>query len=162
MTTAEPGPSAEAAARHFDARDREEIVEDWMAIQLLTERQMYQLLRGPLAQKVRRLSLLELDVITQLDPQGERASDLAKTLRVDGSSLRPVVDRLVRRGLLLRQGRGQAGRIQRTEQAEQLISLLRQAQADLLVGIFAKMPAELQGRTIDLMQALTPAPAPSA
>ncbi|HVC22257.1 MAG TPA: hypothetical protein VNH82_02325 [Candidatus Dormibacteraeota bacterium] len=143
------------------AGDREAILDDWMAIQLLTERQMYRLIRGRLAQRLRRLSLFELDVITQLAPDGQTAADLAGSLVADLRNVRSAVSRLLRRGLLVRQGRGASAAIQRTDEADQLIEMLRQAQAELLLGIFAKMPPDLQGRTIDLMQAMTP-PAPGS
>lgn len=143
------------------AGDRETILDDWMAIQLLTERQMYRLIRGRLAQRLRRLSLFELDVITQLAPDGQTAADLAGSLVADLRNVRSAVSRLLRRGLLVRQGRGASAAIQRTDEADQLIEMLRQAQAELLLGIFAKMPPDLQGRTIDLMQAMTP-PAPGS
>lgn len=139
--------------------DREAILDDWMAIQLLTERQMYRLIRGRLAQRLRRLSLFELDVITQLEPGGQTASDLAGSLGTDLGEVRSATSRLLRRGLLVRQGRGAGAPIQRTGEADQLIEMLRQAQAELLLSIFAKMPSDLQGRTIDLMQAMIP-PAP--
>ncbi|MGC1185367.1 MAG: hypothetical protein WBA31_09485 [Candidatus Dormiibacterota bacterium] len=159
MSGSELSAAGETTESPLAAGDRDAILDDWMAIQLLTERQMYRLIRGRLAQRLRRLSLFQLDVITQLDSQGQTAADLAGSLVADTGEVRSAISRLLRRGLLVRQGRGAAATIRRTDEAEQLIKMLRQAQAELLLGIFAKMPPDLQGRTIDLMQAMTP-PAP--
>lgn len=144
--------------RRLEARDRAAIVDEWMAVQLLTERQMYGLLRGPLAQRLRQLSLLELDVITQLEEGGQSALALAATLQVDDRTLQPATDRLLRQRLLARQGRGGEAPLRRTADADQLVALLRHARADLMVGILRRMPAQLQGRTMELMQALLPTP----
>ncbi|HEY6538599.1 MAG TPA: hypothetical protein VI138_06115 [Candidatus Dormibacteraeota bacterium] len=145
-----PGPPSEAS-------EREAMVEQWMAVQLLTERQMYQLLHSQEAKSVRNLTLLELDLITQLSPGGETSTSLAASLQLGADSIRAAAERLIRRGLLSRRGRGRSALLERTEAAEQVIALLRQAQVDLLVEIFGRMPAELQERTIGLLQAMTAA-----
>lgn len=148
----------DARRSQLESRDRAEILDEWMATQLLTERQMYRLLQGPWAERLRKLSLLELDVITQIAANGQTVQALASTLKTDPAGLGKVTARLVRQRLLARQGRGAAAVLVRTEGADQVISLMRQAQGKLLVGIFRKMPTDLQGRTIKLMQALAPPP----
>ncbi|MGH7691140.1 MAG: hypothetical protein ACRENY_08860 [Candidatus Dormibacteria bacterium] len=143
-----------SSRRLTDTHDPEAIVEEWMALHLLTERQLHHLLRGPLARRLRGLRLRELDVITQLHPAGQHPAEIATMLQVTPEDVRPLINHLVRQRFLSREGRGATAMIRRSEEADQLILMLREAQAELVARIFRRIPPEFQNQTMELLAAM--------
>jgi DNA-binding MarR family transcriptional regulator len=147
-----PKPISVAAA----ADDREHLVDLWMAAQLLIERRFYRALGKTSGRRMRLVTLLELDALTQLPDEGATAKDIATTLGVDLTVARGAVRNLVRRSLLLRE-RALDGRrlIRRTPQADSLIELIHDTQAGLMMEVLEKLSPDLQQGLLELMKAGT-------
>jgi DNA-binding MarR family transcriptional regulator len=145
---------AEALAAQSD--DREDVVDLWMAAQLLIERRFYRTLGTTSGRRMRLVTLLELDALTQLSDGGESVEAIATTLGVDMTVARGAVRNLVRRSLLLRE-RASDGRrlVRRTQQADTLIQLIRETQAGLLMNVLEKLNPDLQQGLLELMKSGT-------
>ena len=146
---ADSGP----ADRSSGAVDTADIVERWMGAQLMLERQYFQRLGQHAGRQLRLLSLLEMDALTQLSPEGQTVADLANTLDVAPALAKAVVDRLVRRRLVRRR-RGPRGTwlVHRTERADEVIRVLLRTQSGLLESVLGRMDPELRTRVLELMR----------
>jgi DNA-binding MarR family transcriptional regulator len=134
--------------------DREDVVDLWMAAQLLIERRFYRALGKTSGRRMRLVTLLELDALTQLSAEGETVDDVATTLGVDLTVARGAVRNLVRRSLLLREpGSDGRRRVRRTPQADALIELIRETQAGLVMDVLEKLSPDLQQGLLELMKA---------
>jgi DNA-binding MarR family transcriptional regulator len=129
------------------------IVERWMGAQLMLERQYFQRLGQQAGRQLRLLSLLEMDALTQLSPDGETVAELAGTLDVAPAMAKAVVERLVRRKLVRRR-RGPKGAwtVHRTERADEIIQILVRTQSGLLESVLGRMDPELRQRVLELMR----------
>jgi hypothetical protein len=94
-------PEPKSLATESD--DREDVVELWIAAQLLIERRFYRAVGKTSGPRMRLVTLVELDALTQLSDEGETLEDIATTLGVDLTVARTAVRNLVRRSLLLRE-----------------------------------------------------------
>ena len=99
-------PEPKSLATESD--DREDVVDLWIAAQLLIERRFYRAVGKTSGPRMRLVTLVELDALTQLSDEGETLKDIATTLGVDLTVARAAVRNLVRRSLLLRE-RGSDG-----------------------------------------------------
>ena len=132
--------------------DTAELVERWMVAQLRLERQYFQHLGTDGGRRLRLLSLLEMDTLTQLPDSGLPVSEVAQLLDVKPPVARAVVTRLARRGLVRRlRGLDRTWTVHRTERADDLIRTLRRAQAGLIGSILGTLDAELRDRLVGLM-----------
>ena len=143
----------EPADRGSGALDTADIVERWMGVQLMLERQYFQRLGQHAGRQLRLLSLLEMDALTQLSPDGQTVADLANTLDIAPTLAKAVVERLVRRKLVRRRrGPGGAWLVHRTERADEVIRVLLRTQSGLLETVLGPMDPELRARVLGLMR----------
>ena len=129
-----------------------DIVERWMRAQLLLERRYFRAMGRAANRREQLLSLLEMDIITQLPDEGAAASAIATEHRASAGEVRLAVNRLARRGLLRRERRGRAGVVVRTSAADDLIELIRSAQVDLMTSVLSQLDRDLQERLLNLME----------
>ena len=139
-----------------ESDDREDVVDLWMAAQLLIERRFYRALGKTSGRRMRLVTLLELDAITQLSDGGDTVEAIATTLGVELTVARGTVRNLVRRSLLLRERTSDGQRlVRRTEQADTLIQLMRETRAGLLMNVLEKLNPDLQQGLLELMKSGT-------
>lgn len=128
------------------------LVDLWMASQLLLERSYFRYLGDSGGRRLRLLTLIELDTVTQLDDAGQTAAAIAESLRVDLATARKVINRLARRGLVRRQrASDKQWMVLRTEAADQLIAMLRRTQIDLVSSVLDRLDVRLRTALVDLM-----------
>ncbi|MGH7641100.1 MAG: hypothetical protein ACREN7_07195 [Candidatus Dormibacteria bacterium] len=139
-----------------DSRDA--TLDHWHMAALASERQAYELLHDPYSRQLMRLSLLQLDLITQLPEAGGSVAEMAEAVPLDKGAVSLEVTRLVRRGLLRRQRTGGRVWVQRTESGDQVMEALRSLRRRLLANMMEKIPPSLQPRMAQLMAALAPSP----
>ena len=146
---AEPQP----ANATLTAADTSAIVERWMGAQLVLERQYFQRLGQQAGRRLRLLSLLEMDALTQLSEDGQTVAELAEVLDVKPDHAKAVVDRLVRRKLVRRR-RGPKGSwiVVRTDRANEMIQILLRTQSGLLESVLGMMDRQLRERVLELMK----------
>lgn len=129
------------------------LVERWMTAQLALEREYFRVFGRVSTRRERLLTLNELDIISQLPDAGSTAAEIATDLNLEPEVVRRTVARLVRRGLLARQLRGgRASRVVRTPAADDLISVFKTAQTDLMASLLSRLEPDLQHRLLRLME----------
>lgn len=125
-----------------------------MTAQLALEREYFRAFGRVSTRRERLLTLNELDIISQLPDAGATVAEIADNLSLEPDVVRRTVARLVRRGLLARELRGgRARRVVRTPAADELITIFRTAQTDLMASLLSRLGPDLQHRLLRLMEA---------
>jgi len=131
-----PRPSAEAT------------VTRWMNAQIMLERRFMRALGGRLQHELAGLTLLELDAVVQLPPEGSTVAEMAASLGMPEAEARALVTRLVRRRYLHRDRA--AGRVVAAARGEQLHAAIRAGQAEVLEYLFINLSGDLRQRMFQL------------
>lgn len=128
------------------------MAERWMVAQLHLERQYFQHLGTTAGRRLRLLSLLELDTLTQLPDSGLPLPKVAGLLEIDLPVARAVVTRLARRGLVRRiRGSDRTWAVHRTDKADDVIRMLQRTQAGLIGTVLVSLDTDLRDRLMRLM-----------
>lgn len=132
--------------------DAADLVDRWMRAQLLLERQYFRAMGRNASRRERLLTLLEMDIITQLPEEGATSTAIASTHGVSTAEARLALNRLARRGMLERQRRGRVWVLVRTAAADNLIQLILGIQADLMASVLKRLNPDLQAGLLRLME----------
>ncbi|HUY98363.1 MAG TPA: hypothetical protein VMW47_12225 [Verrucomicrobiae bacterium] len=144
MPTTAPDPRGEAD----DDAGLAPVVDRWLVTQARLERRFSDALGGRLRRHLASVTLLELDAITQLPADGLTPEQLGASLGLAEAESRKLVTRLVRRRMLRREGRER--RVVTGPRGDEILTAIRQAQAELLHDLFARLPAQKRDQILDV------------
>lgn len=132
--------------------DAADLVERWMRAQLILEREYFRAVDRAASRQERLLTLLEMDIITQLPEEGASFAAIASNHNVSPAELRLPIQRLVRRGMLERRRQGRSSLLLRTAAADRVIRLILSTQADMMASVLNRLSPEVQSGLLSLME----------